>query len=121
MPKSQFDRYRVKPGAKVRLKDVDAGSSHTFMDGKGDKATGREAVAELNDKLESLQEQLWAERKHKLLVVLQAMDTGGKEGVINSVFDGVNPLGCASASALQGRDDNLQPQPLRRRARRARG
>jgi PPK2 family polyphosphate:nucleotide phosphotransferase len=98
MSKSSIDRYRIKPGAKVRLKDFDASSSRTFMDGAGDKAAGREAVAKLNDTLEQLQEQLFAERKHKLLIVLQAMDTGGKDGVINSVFDGVNPLGCKVVS-----------------------
>jgi PPK2 family polyphosphate:nucleotide phosphotransferase len=98
MSKSLIDRYRIKPGAKVRLKDFDASSSRTFIDGAGDKAAGREAVAKLNDTLEQLQGQLFAERKHKLLVVLQAMDTGGKDGVINSVFDGVNPLGCKVVS-----------------------
>lgn len=98
MSKSLIDRYRIKPGAKVRLKDFDVSSSRTFIDGAGDKAAGREAVAKLNDTLEQLQGQLFAERKHKLLVVLQAMDTGGKDGVINSVFDGVNPLGCKVVS-----------------------
>jgi PPK2 family polyphosphate:nucleotide phosphotransferase len=98
MPKYPFDRYRVKPGAKVRLKNVDADSSRTFMNGAGDKAAGRAAVAELNLRLESLQELLFAERKHKFLVVLQAMDTGGKDGVISSVFEGVNPLGCKVVS-----------------------
>jgi PPK2 family polyphosphate:nucleotide phosphotransferase len=95
---SDFDRYRVKPNSKLRLKDIGTNSSQTFKGGKGDKEAGRAAVAQLNDKLEALQAQLFAERKHKMLVVLQAMDTGGKDGVINSVFDGVNPLGCRVVS-----------------------
>jgi PPK2 family polyphosphate:nucleotide phosphotransferase len=45
-----------------------------------------------------LQEVLFAQAKHKMLVVLQAMDTGGKDGVIRRVFDGVNPLGVKVAS-----------------------
>ena len=48
--------------------------------------------------LESLQEVLYAEGKHKVLVVLQAMDTGGKDGTIRHVFDGTNPQGVKVAS-----------------------
>jgi PPK2 family polyphosphate:nucleotide phosphotransferase len=43
--------------------------------------------------LEELQEMLYAEHKHKVLIVLQAMDTGGKDGTIRHVFEGVNPQG----------------------------
>ncbi len=43
--------------------------------------------------MEELQEKLYAEHKHKLLIVLQAMDTGGKDGTIRRVFEGVNPSG----------------------------
>ena len=45
-------------------------------------------------KLVDLQERLYAEHKRSLLVVLQAMDTGGKDGTITHIFDGVNPQGC---------------------------
>ncbi len=55
-------------------------------------------LEKLNDKLEALQELLFAEHKHKVLIVLQAMDTGGKDGVIRRVFDGVNPAGVRVAS-----------------------
>jgi PPK2 family polyphosphate:nucleotide phosphotransferase len=50
-------------------------------------------VDELNDELETLQELMYAEGKRSLLIVLQAMDTAGKDGTIRRVFDGVNPQG----------------------------
>jgi PPK2 family polyphosphate:nucleotide phosphotransferase len=50
--------------------------------------------APLGHRLIDLQRRLYAENKHSLLVVLQAMDTGGKDGTIKSVFQGVNPQGC---------------------------
>ena len=59
--------------------------------------TGKDAaVAELTalrSRLAELQEKLWAEQRRSLLVVLQAMDAGGKDGTIRSVFAGVNPQG----------------------------
>src|SRR6266536_512834 len=47
----------------------------------------------LNEKLRQLREVLYAEHEQKVLVALQAMDTGGKDGVIRRVFEGVNPQG----------------------------
>ncbi|MCU0488928.1 MAG: polyphosphate kinase 2 family protein, partial [Anaerolineales bacterium] len=55
-------------------------------------------MAELNAELEVLQELLFAEHKQKILVVLQGMDTAGKDGVIRKVFEGVNPQGVKVAS-----------------------
>ena len=59
---------------------------------------GRRRIKELNRTLEELQELLYAEHRHKVLIVLQATDTGGKDGVIRHVFDGVNPQGVRVAS-----------------------
>lgn len=87
--------YLVKPGAKVKLSEWDPSEKGDF---KGGKKEGLAEVAKLNAKLEALQELLYAEHKHKVLVVLQAMDTGGKDGVIRHVFDGVNPQGVRVAS-----------------------
>jgi PPK2 family polyphosphate:nucleotide phosphotransferase len=64
----------------------------------GDKATGKKELKRLTSRLEDLQELLYAEGKHRLLIILQAMDTGGKDGVIRHVFDGVNPQGVKVAS-----------------------
>ncbi len=82
--------YKVKPGDKVDLSRYDPDDSSWF---KGDKEEGKEELAELNSRLEELQEMLYAEHKHKLLIVLQAMDAGGKDGTIRHVFEGVNPQG----------------------------
>jgi len=90
-----MDQYRVKPGSKVNLQKWDPDDKGHFEGGKKD---GKKALKPLNDRLEELQELLYAENKHKLLVVLQAMDSGGKDGTIRHVFDGVNPQGVKVAS-----------------------
>lgn len=90
-----MERYLVEPGAVVRLADHDPGDTGDF---EGAKEAGKERLAALNRRLESLQELLYAEGRRRILVVLQAMDTGGKDGVIRHVFDGVNPQGVKVAS-----------------------
>jgi PPK2 family polyphosphate:nucleotide phosphotransferase len=85
-----MDRYRVKPNTKVDLGQWDPNDKSAF---DGDKKAGRKALLALNERLEAFQELLYAEQKHKLLVVLQALDTGGKDGTIRHVFEGVNPQG----------------------------
>ena len=90
-----MNQYRVKPGDKVNLSGWDPSDKGDF---EGGKKEGRAAVAALNEKLEALQELLYAEGKHKVLIVLQAMDTGGKDGTIRRVFEGVNPQGVRVAS-----------------------
>jgi PPK2 family polyphosphate:nucleotide phosphotransferase len=67
-------------------------------DFKGGKQDGLAELEKLNGKLESLQELLFAEHKHKILIILQAMDAGGKDGTIRHVFEGVNPAGVRVAS-----------------------
>jgi PPK2 family polyphosphate:nucleotide phosphotransferase len=64
----------------------------------GDKKATEAALGEMNDRLRDLQEGLWAEAKRSVLVVLQAMDTGGKDGTIKHVFRGLNPVGARVAS-----------------------
>jgi PPK2 family polyphosphate:nucleotide phosphotransferase len=89
------DRYRVKPGSRADLRKRDPGDRSAF---EGNKKGGRQRLLALNDVLEELQEMLFAEHKHRVLVVLQAMDTGGKDGTIRHVFEGVNPQGVRVAS-----------------------
>lgn len=64
----------------------------------GGEAEAVEEAADLTKKLERLQDLLHAEHKHKVLIVLQAMDTGGKDGTIKHVFEGVNPQGVRVAN-----------------------
>lgn len=90
-----MDRYRVKPGDQVRLDQWDPNDKSLFPVGKGE---GKKLLPGLNSQLEALQELLYAEGKNRLLVVLQAMDTGGKDGTIRHVFEGVNPQGVKVAS-----------------------
>jgi PPK2 family polyphosphate:nucleotide phosphotransferase len=88
-------QYLVKPETKVKLSEHNPNDTGDF---KGGKKKGLSDLEKLNDKLEALQELLFAEHKHKVLIVLQAMDTGGKDGAIRRVFDGVNPAGVRVAS-----------------------
>ncbi|HSN85164.1 MAG TPA: polyphosphate kinase 2 family protein [Thermoanaerobaculia bacterium] len=85
----------MQAGSRVDLSQHDAGSTAGFNGGKTDV----EGVFQsLNRRLEDLQELLWSEHRHKVLVVLQGMDTSGKDGTIRHVFDGVNPIGVRVAS-----------------------
>jgi len=94
--------YRVAPGSTVDL------SAWKTNENEGlDKSVGRKATEGLNARLEAAQELLWAEDKHKVLLVLQATDTGGKDGSIRHVFDGVNPQGVKVASFKKPTDDEL--------------
>lgn len=90
-----MQRYRVTPGSDLDLRALDSRDASGFA---GDKKAGRRAAKHLNARLEELQELLYAEGKHKVLIVLQAMDTGGKDGTIRHVFDGTNPQGVSVAS-----------------------
>ena len=64
----------------------------------GSKDAGRRELARLTQRLTELQELLYAEHAHALLVVLQGMDSAGKDGTIRRVFEGVNPQGVRVAS-----------------------
>ncbi len=90
MGKSKDKAYRVKPGRKIELSDYDPEDRSQFSDGKKE---AKAKLAELTQRLDELQEVLYAEHKHKVLVVLQALDTGGKDGTIRAVFSGINPQG----------------------------
>ena len=89
------EKYLVRPDKPIRISDLDPNDSSEF---EGKKKAGQAALKELNKEIEELQELLYAEGKKRLLVVLQAMDTGGKDGTIRAVFEGVNPQGVRVAS-----------------------
>jgi PPK2 family polyphosphate:nucleotide phosphotransferase len=79
----------VKPGSDARLHE----RSPDDKLGLGTKIDGRAQLGTLHPRLFELQARLWAEAQRGLLVVLQAIDAGGKDGTIRSVFSGVNPQG----------------------------
>ncbi len=87
--------FQLEPGTKVKINDLDPSSTGDF---EGGKKEGMKKLKDLLQELDTLQELLYAEHKHKVLIVLQAMDTGGKDGTIRRVFEGVNPSGVRVAS-----------------------
>lgn len=88
-------KYLVKPNTRIDLKDYDADDTGEF--GK-DKRAAKDELDEIEDALDELQERLYAESSRAILFVLQAMDTGGKDGTIRKVFGRLNPAGCRVAS-----------------------
>ncbi|MFA6133087.1 MAG: polyphosphate kinase 2 family protein [Phycisphaerae bacterium] len=84
-----YDRFRVKPGAKVDLARFDPDSS-----AGANKASALKRAETSRRRLAELQEMLYAEGRRSVLIVLQAMDAGGKDGTIRHVMSGVNPQGC---------------------------
>lgn len=97
-----FTGYRVRKGQSVELSDWDTRDNADLDRGDAEKRTD-----DLNDRLEELQELLYAQGKHKLLVVIQATDTGGKDGTIRHVFDKLNPQGVKVASFKRPTDEEL--------------
>ena len=89
-PDPNYPRYRIAPGSDIKLGNVDADESEHYQ-GKRDIA---DELDRQRKRIRELQERLYAERQRSLLIVLQAMDTGGKDGTIRGVFQGVNPQGC---------------------------
>ena len=87
---SFLKQHVVKPGDKIALKDVDPGGAGEVKS----KKEARSLILADHQELIRLQDVLYAEGKHSLLIVIQAMDTGGKDGVIRHVMSGVNPQGC---------------------------
>ncbi len=79
----------VRPGTRCDLGLIDADA-----DGGLDKDAAKAALASERARIAALQERLYAEHARSLLVVFQAIDTGGKDGTIRAVFEGVNPQGC---------------------------
>lgn len=85
-----MEKYRIKPESNFKLKDIEPEDIGNWV---GQKDQAKVRLIDLRSELNKLQEILYAEGKHKVLMVLQAMDTGGKDGTIRSVFEGVNPQG----------------------------
>lgn len=102
-PKPDYPRYRVHPGERIKLADVDPNTCERYKNKKDVEAE----LEHQRDRLSKLQERLYAENKRSLLIVLQAMDTGGKDGTIKHVFQGVNPQGCQVWSFKKPSDEEL--------------
>src|SRR5437868_866199 len=96
----------VEPGKRVRLSEVEPDST-----GELGKETALERFSQLQGKVGRLQEALYAEHQQSLLIIFQAMDTGGKDGAIRNLCTGLNPAGLEirsfKAPSLQELDHNF--------------
>ena len=89
--------FLAKPSSKVRLSDCDP----DFTGKHEGKKEALKIIEHNNLRLRELQELLYAEHKRSLLICLQAIDTGGKDGTIRHVISAMNPQGCKVASFKQ--------------------
>lgn len=98
-----LDELRVEPGASAGLSTRDPADRLGFSE----KHDGRDALDELRERLDGLHDRLWSEAKRSILLVLQGMDTSGKDGAIRTVLAGLNPQGCIVASFKAPSDGEL--------------
>lgn len=89
-PTPDYPRYRVTPGEWMRLSDIDPNESEGYRK----KKHVEDELDTQRKRIRDLQARLYAENARSLLIVLQAIDTGGKDGTIKHVFQGINPQGC---------------------------
>jgi PPK2 family polyphosphate:nucleotide phosphotransferase len=87
------DALRVKPGSRIHVERMDAGATFGH-----DKESAAAATLHQMERLRSLQDTVWAEGKHAVLVVLQGIDAAGKDGTIAKVMEAFNPQGCPVTS-----------------------
>ena len=85
-----LNRFRVHPGDKVRLKDIDPG----FKDHHESHKKAAEEIERDREKLRALQALLYADGRCSLLICLQGLDAGGKDGTISHILGAMNPQGC---------------------------
>jgi len=95
--------FRVKSNSRVRLRDYDP----AWTGGRESKQELAEVIQKNLERLTSAQELLWANEQYALLMVLQAMDTAGKDGLIKHVMSGVNPQGCQVSAFKQPSAEEL--------------
>lgn len=86
--------YRIKLGTKLNLNKVNPDDTGAYQKNEEGKAKAKAAKAEFIAQLRGLQERLYANATRALLIVLQGMDTSGKDSTIRNVMSGVNPQGC---------------------------
>jgi PPK2 family polyphosphate:nucleotide phosphotransferase len=97
------ERYRIADGGSFRLADIDPADTG----GIGSKTKARQTLANGVERLEQLQEKLYAQDRWAVLAIFQAMDAAGKDGTIKHVMSGVNPQGCEVYSFKQPSSEEL--------------
>ncbi len=98
------DHWRVEARTRPVLSSLDPRST---PGAPGTKAATAKHASALVEELAELQTRLWAERRRSVLLVLQAIDAGGKDGTIRKVFTGVNPQGVRVTSFKAPSSDEL--------------
>ncbi len=88
--KIDADRFRVRPGGRVRLKQWPTRAKPYY----GSKDEYQERLGRHVEQMAALQNLLYADDRHALLLIFQAMDAAGKDSCIKHVMSGVNPQGC---------------------------
>src|SRR5262249_44647761 len=96
-------KFIVAPGTKVRLSDIDP----NFTGKHDNKADALPQIEKNVAAMAKGHSEMYAERVHSLLIVLQGMDTAGKDGAIRHLFSGLNPLGCTVRSFKQPSTEEL--------------
>jgi PPK2 family polyphosphate:nucleotide phosphotransferase len=92
-----LERFRVRPGSHLKLKDIDPSSKDHYESHE----EAAEQIEHYRQRLSELQELLYADRRYSLPICLQALDTGGKDGTINHFLSAMNPQGCRVAPFRQ--------------------
>ena len=90
--------YRVKPDLPLHIDTCDSDDTGEYKKTDQGKEKAKAITVQLIGRLEELQERLYANGNRAVLIVLQGMDTSGKDGTIKSVMSGVNPQGCKVVS-----------------------
>ena len=91
---SGLELHRVEPGSKIELREIDPRKTTGLSGSSAQERAAAEALHGQNiEAMQALQYRLWAEQKRSLLVVLQGLDTSGKDGTIRHVFGPLNPQG----------------------------
>jgi PPK2 family polyphosphate:nucleotide phosphotransferase len=93
-----MEQYRIKSGRRLKLTEFDPDDTGSCKKNDHGKAKAKARTEKLTVRLGELQERLYAGRQRALLIVLQGMDTSGKDGTIKHVMSGVNPQGCNVAT-----------------------
>ena len=97
------EAFRVRPGRKLRLKKIDP----AYMGHHEAEATAAVEIEHYRQKMAKMQSLLYAEKKRSVLIVLQALDAGGKDGTVNHVLSVLNPQGARVVGFKQPSSEEL--------------
>jgi len=98
------EKFIVKPGTEIKLSQRNPGDTLDFKD----KKEAQKVVKKIQKRLNDLQYLLYAENKRSVLIVLQALDAGGKDGTIRHVMGPLNPQGCRVTSFKKPTEEELE-------------